>query len=411
MNSKTGRDQCRNMSTRKGQGMTSFRLIMISALIITLLFSSSFSVFAEDTVSPTPAPGSETPAPDPAPAPTPEPTPAPTPEPKPDRLSSSEIKAMFSYESFTGSQLTIPYRKAVIHAELAEPPALVICLHGKSDSGKNNKRQMSNRGIQNSTRYFYTMNRKAIILAPQCSTKHKWYDSKMLPTLRELIAAYEGSVDRNRIYIIGESFGGYGTWAMLSHYPQLFAAGLTAAAYVKGEIYQIKNTPFCAVMGKKDKTVSEKKISAVIQQMISLGAQVRYVAIPKASHSTTCSQAFSDENLAWVFSHTAGVRKADNTLDVRGLTTTVSHNKLDNGIKILARKRVLLFTSLGQGKKLYYKVKGNKKIQIDNRTGKVTLKKGLGRGSHKVKIQVIALGNSQYLASPVKNITFTIIIK
>ena len=53
----------------------------------------------------------------------------------------------------------------------------------------------------------------------------------------------------------------------------------------------------------------------------------------------------------------------------------------------------------------------NKKITIAKKTGKVTVKKGLKKGTYKVKVIVKAKGNTNYKASAVKTVTFTIRIK
>lgn len=44
----------------------------------------------------------------------------------------------------------------------------------------------------------------------------------------------------------------------------------------------------------------------------------------------------------------------------------------------------------------YKKVKGNKKISINKKTGRITVKKGLKKGTYKVKIKVRAAGTSKY---------------
>ena len=59
----------------------------------------------------------------------------------------------------------------------------------------------------------------------------------------------------------------------------------------------------------------------------------------------------------------------------------------------------------------YVKKKGSKKITINRKTGKVTVKKGLKKGTYKVKVKVRAAGNSNYKASGWKTVTFKVKIK
>ena len=72
---------------------------------------------------------------------------------------------------------------------------------------------------------------------------------------------------------------------------------------------------------------------------------------------------------------------------------------------------MIKFTSKGQGAKTYVKKSGNKKITIAKKTGKVTVKKGLKKGTYKVKVKVKAAGNANYKASKVKTVTFKVIVK
>ena len=73
--------------------------------------------------------------------------------------------------------------------------------------------------------------------------------------------------------------------------------------------------------------------------------------------------------------------------------------------------KVIKVTNKGQGTISYAKVSGNKKITINKKTGKVTVKKGLKKGTYKVKVKVKAAGNTNYKASAWKNVTFKITVK
>ena len=68
-------------------------------------------------------------------------------------------------------------------------------------------------------------------------------------------------------------------------------------------------------------------------------------------------------------------------------------------------------TNKGQGRLSYKKASGNKKITINKTTGKVTVKKGLKKGTYKMKVKVMAAGNADYKASVWKTVTFKVKIK
>ena len=72
---------------------------------------------------------------------------------------------------------------------------------------------------------------------------------------------------------------------------------------------------------------------------------------------------------------------------------------------------MIKFINAGQGTKTYVKTGGSKKILINKKTGKVTVKKGLKKGKYKVKAKVKASGNANYKASAEKPVTFIIKVK
>ena len=102
--------------------------------------------------------------------------------------------------------------------------------------------------------------------------------------------------------------------------------------------------------------------------------------------------------------------KAENTLWVKGKTAAVSYSKVKKAAQALAITKVISFTDKGQGTKTYTKVSGNSKITINKSTGKVTVKKGLKKGTYAVKIKVKAAGNEDYGAA-IMTVTFKIKVK
>ncbi len=112
----------------------------------------------------------------------------------------------------------------------------------------------------------------------------------------------------------------------------------------------------------------------------------------------------ADKTVSWK------INKAANTLKVSGKTATVKYSKLKSAKQTLKASSVIKYTSKGQGIRTFTKVSGNSKITINKSTGKVTVKKGLKKGTYKVKIKVKAAGNANYKAGT-KTVTFTIKVK
>lgn len=105
----------------------------------------------------------------------------------------------------------------------------------------------------------------------------------------------------------------------------------------------------------------------------------------------------------------AKLKKA-NTLKIKAKTATVKYSTLRKKTLALSVSKVVGFTKKGQGKLTYAKAAGNKNITINKKTGKVTVKKGLKKGSYKVKIKITAAGNTYYNKAT-RAVTFTVRVK
>ena len=102
------------------------------------------------------------------------------------------------------------------------------------------------------------------------------------------------------------------------------------------------------------------------------------------------------------------INKKANTLKIKsGKTYKVKYKKLKKAKKTVSYASVINFSSKGQGTLTFAKKSGNKKITI-SKSGTVTIKKKLKRGTYKVKVKVTASGNGNYTASSTKTVTFKI---
>ena len=101
--------------------------------------------------------------------------------------------------------------------------------------------------------------------------------------------------------------------------------------------------------------------------------------------------------------------KKANTLTVKGKTATVKHSKLKKKNQTVKRAKAISI-SKAKGTVTYAKASGNKKITINKKTGNVTVKKGLKKGTYKVKVKVTASGNSDFKKA-VKKVTIKVRVK
>ena len=120
----------------------------------------------------------------------------------------------------------------------------------------------------------------------------------------------------------------------------------------------------------------------------------------KTYKCTVCGKVIKTETVAKL--------KKNNTLVVKAKKPTVQYTKLKKKNQVIAVKKAFTI-SKAQGKVSYKKASGNKKITVA-KNGKITVKKGLKKGTYKIKVKVTAAGNTTYKAVT-KTVTVTIKVK
>ena len=111
------------------------------------------------------------------------------------------------------------------------------------------------------------------------------------------------------------------------------------------------------------------------------------------------------------------INKAKNPITLKAKTIKVKYKSLKKKAKSIKRANAFA-VSKAQGKLSYKLVsakKGKKsfrkKFSVNAKTGKVTVKKRLKKGTYKVKVKVKAAGNANYKASAWKTVTFKVRVK
>ena len=103
-----------------------------------------------------------------------------------------------------------------------EKRALMIYLHGAGERGENLSKINKHGPIKEMLAG--KVESDFIVLAPQCSEGKTWWD--YAESLYEWLVEYikQPFVDEHKVYLTGNSMGGYGTWALSMAHPELFAA-------------------------------------------------------------------------------------------------------------------------------------------------------------------------------------------
>ena len=99
---------------------------------------------------------------------------------------------------------------------------------------------------------------------------------------------------------------------------------------------------------------------------------------------------------------------AKNNYSVKGLKTTVKYATVKKKNVVVKRAKAITVKN-AKGKVTYKKTKGNKKITVA-KNGNITVKKGIAKGTYKIKVKVTAAGNTNY-NKETKTVTVTITVK
>lgn len=192
---------------------------------------------------------------------------------------------------------------------------LLLFLHGAGERGSDNKAQLKHGKEMMLTA---AGDYGAFVLAPQCPKGKKWAEvdwskrthkmpkepSQSMRLVMELIDKMqkEFRIDPDRLYVMGLSMGGYGTWDALQRWPDAFAAGVpicgggdeTAADRIKAPVW--------AFHGDKDKAVPVSRSRNMIQAIKKAGGKPKYTEYPGVGHFAWVPAFKDPEMLKWLFS-------------------------------------------------------------------------------------------------------------
>jgi len=143
-----------------------------------------------------------------------------------------------------------------------------------------------------------------------------WYVQATLALIRDLAGPSGPSVDPDRIYFTGFSYGGKACWEFLRAGRELFAAAMCGAGWPVGrafsrptpglrarlklEVSRIKHIPVSIFAGQKDPMKHGSK--AVHDEFVAQGGVSSYVEFPNTSHVATAGGIWRNRKyVRWLF--------------------------------------------------------------------------------------------------------------
>lgn len=218
----------------------------------------------------------------------------------------------FTKHNFTTPTDTLPYR--LLHPELIEQEKnypLVLFLHGSGERGNDNEINLtyiSELFLQDNVRKDYP----GFVLVPQCPSGESWSPddwyakpTEPIATVMELVDSLTSAlpIDSSRLYVIGLSMGGYGTWYLITRYEQRFAAAVPICGGGDwNQAHVIRHVPLWIFHGRKDKIVLPEQSRKMVRAIKRAGGKPRYTEYKKAEHESWKLAFKEPDLLSWLFS-------------------------------------------------------------------------------------------------------------
>ena len=208
----------------------------------------------------------------------------------------------------------------------ADPPQkypLVLFLHGAGERGDDNVRQLIHGG-RNFADEALRKRYPAFVIAPQCPEEQKWVEvpwdgkdhgmpaepSESLGLTFEAIEALkkEFPIDDSRLYGMGLSMGGFGTWDVLQRKPEMLAAAIPICgggdpAHVEG----FKSTPIWVFHGGADPVVIPPRSRDMVAALKAAGGTPIYTEYEGVGHDSWTPTFNNRQTWDWLFAQ----RKSD----------------------------------------------------------------------------------------------------
>jgi len=210
---------------------------------------------------------------------------------------------------------TMPYRLFIPPGyDQTKKYPLILWLHGAGSVGKDNKMQISEwskPGTHLWTTAENVSKHPTFVVAPQCPDDQTCWDDPSAGALgKELVLVLdildslqkEFSIDAQRLYVAGQSMGGYGTWSLITKRPNLFAAAIPLCGGGNPSFAaKAAKTPIWAFHGDVDDNVPVSETRNMIAALRKSGGNPKYTEYKGLGHEIW-DRVFKEPGLVeWLF--------------------------------------------------------------------------------------------------------------
>jgi predicted peptidase len=190
---------------------------------------------------------------------------------------------------------------------------LVLWLHGGRGPRSDRDKPISEGNRIGSHVWTTTGNQSGnacFVLAPQCPPNEVWADVETARPTKNLRVAYEllqdvqqnYRVDAQRLYVVGQSMGGFGTWSLIAEHPRVFAAAVpVCGGGDAAQAAKLTDIPIWAFHGEKDEAVGVERSRKMIAAIRQAGGSPKYTEYKGMGH-VIWDKVFSEAALlSWIF--------------------------------------------------------------------------------------------------------------
>lgn len=199
-----------------------------------------------------------------------------------------------------------------------EKMPVILFLHGASLCGND-----LNRVRRYGCLHAISMGRDidALVVAPQ-NPGGAWNPQRVMAVLDWVKEHY--SLDTNRLYVLGMSLGGYGTFDFTATYPDKIAASMAlCGGSSRKDFCGLNRVPLWIIHGTADRDVPLSRSQVIVDAMKACGPTdlLRFDKFKGINHSQPAKIFYLPETYQWLFSHS----KADTPRTVnKDISITVS---------------------------------------------------------------------------------------
>ena len=143
-----------------------------------------------------------------------------------------------------------------------------------------------------------------VALSPQCPSGTMWsaHYQTLKALLHQVVTGY--AVDEKRVYLTGNSMGGYGTWGMAMAHPNLFAAIAPVCGGGHPEFaLALRDMPVWAFHGAEDVAIPPEASQRMVDAVRDCGGDVRFTVYPGVGHDAWTQTYDNPELYDWFLQH------------------------------------------------------------------------------------------------------------